>query len=281
MTKNLLDLSGKIDQQSIELFTLVNRITATLEMPYLVVGATARDIVFHHRFGTPIKRATTDTDFGIQVRSWEEFESLSQMLVSEGFKPTKSAHRFFCPNNTQLDIVPFGSVEDDTANIQLPPKGDIEMNVQGFNEALDHAFQVEIASDPTLHIPVASPQGLALLKFIAWSDRDRDMRVRDALDIAYLLDHYEADSSVIERLYEERVIEQYDYDVSLASAYMLGIDSAAIAHDATKRNIVEIINRNLSPIDENILVEEMCKHVEIEYEKYLKLLNAFAHGFGK
>jgi len=276
---NSISLSGKIDQPTIDLFILIDRITTALDMPYLVVGATARDIVYHHRFGTPVKRATTDTDFGIQVRNWEEFESLSQMLVSEGFKPTKLAHRFFCPNNTQLDIVPFGSVEDDTACIQWPPNGEVEMNVLGFKEALDHAFQVEIATGPALHIPVASPRGLALLKLIAWSDRDRDMRVRDALDIAYLLNHYEADNSVVERLYEKGVIEQYDYDVSLASAHMLGADSASIASDATKLKILEIINQNLNADDENTLVVEMCKHVEIEYEKYLKLLNAFVSGF--
>jgi len=276
---NSINLSGKIDQPTIDLFILVDRITTALDMPYLVVGATARDIVYHHRFGTPIKRATTDTDFGMQLRSWGEFKSLSQMLVSEGFKPTELAHRFFCPNNTQLDIVPFGSVEDDTASIQWPPNGEIEMNVLGFKEALDHAFQVEVATDPALHIPVASPQGLTLLKLIAWGDRDRDMRVRDALDIAYLLNHYEADNSVVERLYEKGVIEQYDYDVSLASAHILGGDSASIASDATKLNILEIINQNLNAIDGNTLVIEMCKHVEIEYEKYLKLLNAFVSGF--
>lgn len=237
MKKNLLNLSGKIDQPTIDLLILVNGITTALDMPYLVVGATARDIVYHHRFGTPVKRATTDVDFGIQVRSWEEFESLSKMLVSEGFKPEKSAHRFFCPNNTQLDIVPFGSIEDDKASIQWPPNGEIEMNVLGFKEALEQAFLVEITNEPVLHIPVASPQGLALLKLIAWSDRDRDMRVRDALDIAYLLDHYEADLSIVERLYEEGVIEQYNYEISLASAHMLGDDSAAIASDATKRKI--------------------------------------------
>jgi len=279
MTKNLLDLSGKIDQQSIDLFRLINRITAMLDMPYLVVGATARDIVYHHRFGTPVKRATTDIDFGIQVRSWEEFESLSQMLVSEEFKATKSAHRFFSPNDTQLDIVPFGLIEDEMANIQWPPNGDVEMNVLGFKEALDHSFQVKIASDPELHIPVASPRGLVMLKFIAWDGREREMRVRDAQDIAYLLNYYEVDKSVLDRVYEGRVIEQYDYDVSLASAHILGSDSTAIAGDKTRKRILEIIDRNLNSSDENLLVVEMCKQVEMEYEKYLKLLQAFASGF--
>jgi predicted nucleotidyltransferase len=276
-----MNLSRKIDQPTIDLFILVDRITTTLNMPYLVVGATARDIVCHHRFGTPVKRATTDVDFGIQVSSWKEFESLSQTLVSEGFKTTKSAHSFLCPNNTKLDIVPFGAIENDKSSIQWPPNGEIEMNVLGFKEALDHALLIEITNEPAVNIPVASPQGLMLLKLIAWNDRDRTMRVRDALDIAYLLNNYEADKLVVERLYEESVIEQYDYDVSLASANMLGNDSAAIASDATKRKVLAIINKNASSIDENRLVVEMCTHIETEYEKNLNLLNAFAKGFGR
>ena len=95
------------------------------------------------------------------------------------------------------------------------------------------------------------------------------------------LDYYEKDESVIERLYDEGVAAQYEFDVSLASAHLLGADSAAIAQDATKQKILEIINSNLDVTNENSLVVEMCEHIEIEYEKYLKLLGAFAEGFRK
>ena len=64
-----LNLSGKISRATTDLLELIDRITTELGIPYLVVGATARDIVYHHRFGTPIRRATTDTDFGIQVEN--------------------------------------------------------------------------------------------------------------------------------------------------------------------------------------------------------------------
>ncbi len=45
MTKSLLDLSGKIDFKTIELFEIVNRISNNLGISYVVVGATARDLV--------------------------------------------------------------------------------------------------------------------------------------------------------------------------------------------------------------------------------------------
>jgi predicted nucleotidyltransferase len=274
-----LNLSDKISQATTDLLVLINRITTELDIPYLLVGATARDIVYHHRFGAPIKRATTDTDFGIQVGSWEEFNLLSQMLVRENFTRSKSAQRFYCPNNSPIDIVPFGSIEDEAANIQWPPSGDFKMNVLGFKEALDHSLQIEIGGESAIQIPVVSPQGLVLLKLIAWEDRELNKRVRDAQDFAYLLDYYEKYESVNERLYEEGVAEQYEFDLSLASAHLLGADSADIAQDATKGKILEIISSNLDAPDENSLVVEMCEHIEIEYEKYLNLLTAFTNGF--
>jgi predicted nucleotidyltransferase len=91
------------------------------------------------------------------------------------------------------------------------------------------------------------------------------MRIRDAQDFAYLLEYYDKDESVVERLYGEGVAAQYEFDVSLASAHLLGADSVAIAREATKQKIQEIISSNLDAINENQLVADMCEHIEIEY----------------
>jgi len=39
-------------------------------MPYVVVGATARDLVLHYGHGAAIRRATQDVDFAIEVPDW-------------------------------------------------------------------------------------------------------------------------------------------------------------------------------------------------------------------
>lgn len=57
------------------------------------------------------------------------------------------------------------------------------------------------------------------------------------------------------------VAEQYEFDVSLASAHLLGAVAVAIAQDATKQKILEIINSNLDATDENSLVVEMCERI--------------------
>jgi len=62
-------LSGKIDQGSFELLALIHQVTLEMGIEYLVVGATARDLVMHYGYGARIQRATGDLDFAIQIES--------------------------------------------------------------------------------------------------------------------------------------------------------------------------------------------------------------------
>lgn len=280
MKKNSLDLSGKIDPATIELYGVINRVVNKLNVSYVVIGATARDIVLVHGYGARIRRATTDVDFGMQVESWDVFKQLKNELIGNGFKSTKSVHRLINSKHAQIDIVPFGAVKDKKWNIQWPPDGAIEMNVLGFQEAHDHAIKVIIQQDPLIEIPVATSQGLALLKLIAWSARERNIRKKDAKDLAYLLETYERVEDVGNRIYEEnKLMEQYDWQAEFASAHILGADSAAIAHASTKQQILNILKQNLNANDPNALVEDMCERIEEEYDEKLNLLWAFANGF--
>jgi len=91
---NLLDLSAKIDPTSLALFETLSEATGSLGIPFFVVGATARDLIFELGYGLPSKRATLDKDFGVRVASWGEFEKLKESLLSSGqFKQEKEVQR--------------------------------------------------------------------------------------------------------------------------------------------------------------------------------------------
>ena len=60
MTNALLNIAGKIDPQTVALFEMVSSVIADLDMPYIVVGATARDIVLHYGHGARVQRAIQD-----------------------------------------------------------------------------------------------------------------------------------------------------------------------------------------------------------------------------
>lgn len=279
MTNTSLKLFNNIDSKTLSLFKVVNKIINNLSIPYMVVGATARDLILYHVYDARIVRATTDIDFGIQVADWSSFNDLRKEFFNNGFKETSSEQRFKSPESKMIDIVPFGKIEDNNSNVKWPPKGSIKMNVLGFQEAYDHAVQIIIQEKPLVKIPVVSPNGIVLLKIIAWSDRDVSLTKKDALDLVYIFENYEHVLNITKRIYEEIDMEYYNWDISLASAHLLGFDSATIAKNKTKNKIIQILNENLKLNIPNRLVEEMCNDIEKEYDEKIKLLQAFTNGF--
>lgn len=78
MRRNLLNLSGKIDSLTIELFEDIANVAESMNIPFFVVGATARDIIFTNGFGIPTTRATNDVDLAVKVTNWGQHEKLKQ-----------------------------------------------------------------------------------------------------------------------------------------------------------------------------------------------------------
>ncbi|EAW30198.1 hypothetical protein GP2143_01605 [marine gamma proteobacterium HTCC2143] len=176
--------------------------------------------------------------------------------------------------------MPFGEVEDEASNIAWPPEGDWVMNVLGFQEACDNAEIVRIQDEPPVDIPVATPEGMAVLKLIAWTDRAADMRRKDAKDLLYLFTTYEKIPAISNVLYENQdLMESYDWDIELASAYQLGIEAEDITEDQTYDAIASLFDGEHDSLAVEMLVEEMCEQVDREYERNEALMNAFIDGF--
>jgi len=284
MTSALLNIAGKIDPQTVALFETVSRAIVDMDMSYVVVGAAARDLVLHYGHGAKIQRATHDVDFAIEVPSWAAFDALTDRLCEQGFKTTHAQHRLISPLDAVVDIVPFGQVEDERAFIVWPPKGEIKMNVLGFQEACDNAEWVRIQDAPELDVPVATPAGMVLLKIIAWTDQAKDLRRKDAMDIAYLLSAYEVVQDVVNVLYNgenTQIMESYDWDIRQASAYLLGQHAKSIAQANTRRQIAGLANGELDELNLDRLVEEMCEHINTQYDRNQQLLTAFMTGFNQ
>lgn len=280
MEKKLLNLSIEIDQRHVNTFAEVSTIAEELGIPFVVVGAMARDLILHHVYGARVKRATEDIDFGMQVGTWDEFDRLKSALCEEGFSEDRQAQRLIDPRGRIVDLVPFGPLQDADANIGFPPKGDFKMSVLGFQEALDSSIRVIIQKNPNIEVSVVSPQGLALLKIIAWDDRVREKRNKDASDLSYLLEAYERVSDIRERAFEvEGLMEFVDYDLPQASAYLLGQDAAEIAKDGTKAVVIDILNTALDEDNPSDLVIEMSNRSSADLTSKFALLASFNKGF--
>jgi len=276
----LLDVSGRIDRGTVELFRTVDRLMQQLEHPYVVIGATARDIVLHYGYGADVERATQDVDFAIEVPNWAAFDALKQKLAEVGFALTREQHRLKSPSGTVVDIVPFGKLGGDKGSIAWPPKGDVVMSVLGFQEASENADRVLVDNEPELIVPVATPAGMALLKMIAWFNRVREKRVKDAQDLSYLLESYEKIPVVKDALYSEAwttVMEAYGWDLTRAAARMLGHDAATIGRKKTCDEILAIMHDEKKK--ERLIVEMCTVNTAHQYEHNNRLLSAFTDGF--
>lgn len=280
MTAPLLNISRKIEASLVDLCAIVAECATQLQIPYLVVGASARDMVLHHGYGAQVQRATADIDFALQVPSWDAFATLKKELIANGFSETNAAHRLIAPNNWPIDIVPFGDVADENANIKWPPSGDTVMNVLGFQEALNNANIVRLRDTPMLDVLVASPEGMTILKLIAWTDRAADVRKKDAKDIAYLLTTYENIPAVVDQLYREATLmELYGWDITLASAHQLGINVKQITLPQTHSVISEVLNKQHPKLPLERLLNEMGGNTVQQYARNEALINAFSAGF--
>lgn len=215
----------ELDSIQLETYRAIVKVTTDKEIPFIIVGASARDLVMHHGYRMPIKRATRDIDFAIQVPDWDCFERIHSGLIDEGYEATERKHRLLDQRNVPLDIIPFGPIEAKDGTIEWPPDGTTQMGVLGFQEALDNADKMIVDQTPSLHLPVVNPVGLILLKLVSWSERDQDIRRKDAQDIVYLLTHFESIPDIRDSLYEMYVdtLEHYDWDTRLAGADVSGL----------------------------------------------------------
>ncbi len=280
MTVPLLNISAKIEPSLTNLCALVSECAKKLQIPYLVVGASARDMVLHYGYGAKIQRATADVDFALQVPSWNEFEALRRELIANKFSETSEVYSLIAPNNRPIDIVPFGGVANENTSIQWPPSGDFVMNVLGFEEALNHANIVRLNDKPILDMPVASPEGMTILKLIAWTDREVEKRNKDAKDLAYLLTTYEDIPAISEQLYSEpTLMELYGWDKTLASAHQLGINVKQITLPQTNLVITALLNNQHSRLKLERLINEMSESSTYQYTRNEALMKAFSTGF--
>ena len=245
MKHTSINISGKVDSISLEIYRAIAETTAELGIGFLVVGAVARDLVLHHGYGLAIQRGTTDLDFAIEVRDWAAYQNLRSHLMQKGFSNDPEAQRLRAPSGLPVDLVPFGELADAQANIAWPPDHAIEMSVLGFQEARQDATSVRLNEEPPLDIPVVSPVGFVLLKLIAWDDRDSKLRRKDATDITYALENYARIPNDVTEIWDELdLIEKYDGDINLVAAALLGRRVRTIAREDTHKKIVAILSEN-------------------------------------
>jgi len=273
MTKNFIDLSGKIDTLTGDLFADITGAAAYLGIPFFVVGATARDMILTYGYGIRTLRATYDIDLGVRVPDWEHYEMLKHGLIATNrFSSTKETQRLLYKDSLIIDIIPFGPIAHSKNVLSWPPDHETKMNIIGFEESCHYSLTVRASSTPILDVQFASLAGLAVMKIIAWNDKYPE-RDGDAKDLALLMRTY-LDAGNDERLFNEELdlIENEDFDYVRAGARLLGRDMAAMVKPTTKKVVIEVLDRETGEQDRYRLIEDMVRGSAISTEGFEELL---------
>lgn len=273
MSDILFDLSGKIDQQTVETLSIVKRAADSLRISFFVVGASARDFILENCYGITSRRITKDIDLGVEVADWEQFNQLKASLIATSkFSSDKNEPQRFHRDSIIVDIVPFGPITDENRRISWPPEHEIFMSMLGFREAYEYSITVKLSSDPEINIKLATLPGLALMKILSWKEKYPE-RKRDAEDLLLIMQKYE-DAGNSDRLYSEEqdLLQEEHFDTRLASIRLLGRDMAKIADPDTFRTVKTILDSETGEQPQYRLVTDMIRSALMFDENFEQIL---------
>ena len=272
MKTTSLDLSLRNDLHWLS--SLVSAVRSAAEtIPFFLAGAVARDLLLWYSYGIRTGRATQDVDIAFFVAGWDDFSSLMSRLTASGafLEVPGMVQRLRFKGTLDVDLLPFGGVEDSNRSITWPPQGDSVVNVFAFKEALADTVEVKLPAGELVNVP--SLAGLGLLKLVAWADRRYRLPGKDAGDFALILRYY-LPAGNEDRLYAEGAHllaeEQFDYEV--AGAWLLGHDMARLLARDGQIWLLTLLNKEADSEGSLRLVGDM----RVEPRLSLPLVQAMA-----
>jgi predicted nucleotidyltransferase len=234
----MIDLSTSTDPDlnvAAHVLSVLDASVKAVGTEYMVVGATARNILAVALLDRLPGRATRDVDIAVAVADWPTFERLTR-----GLTPRGSTHAFTVQvlgAAVDVDVVPYGGVEGPDRRVVFP--NDHELNVLGVREAFDAAQTVRLPGGLDVRVPTVP--GLAVLKILAWADR-RFQSSRDAVDLDEIIGWY-GEGTLLESLYQDTaLLGRHDFDIELTAAHRLGIHIRELAGSQACERLLAILD---------------------------------------
>jgi predicted nucleotidyltransferase len=278
----------KIDYKQIRLnpqiADMLDAIEHTLKLfgiDYYLVGAVARDVWMSGIHKKTPRKTTGDIDFAVFINDKGIYEQLKQHLIEHAeFVPSHdNAFVLIWKDKTQVDLMPFGAIEDENRKVTVTGTGYTTIDVPGFFEIYDEGLpQMELAGRH--HFKCCTLTGIVLLKLIAWEDRP-ELRRDDILDICDILHHFF-------EMFDEEIwanhLDLFDDEVAelkSIGARVMGREMNKIA----KRNIhlynriYNILEVNTADWQNSRMAEIMVTYFDNTVEENRQLLTYLKQGF--
>ena len=201
----------------------ISHVLSKFQIDFFVIGALARDMRLSLSTHFSSKRATRDVDIAVMVGSAEEFKQIKAALLATGLFTAheRLAISLLYEESIELDLLPFGGIEDNLGLVRIECPQPFLLDVPGFREVMPAASPIVVEG---VSIRVCSLEGIVLLKLFA--NADNPSRTKDITDIEHIIRVYfdlETDKIFVEFSDVPDIYSTTDTDyMPLVSARVIG-----------------------------------------------------------
>jgi predicted nucleotidyltransferase len=250
---------------------------------FYLIGAVSRDVWMAGINKIKPRRTTGDIDFAVYVNNKGVYEALKEYLITqEGFSSyQQNAFVLIYKDGTEVDLLPFGAIEDEDRRVTVQGTGYTSVHVDGFHEVYENSLpEVEIGNHK---FKFCSLPGIVLLKMIAWEDRP-EARSGDIVDISDVFNHYfDMHSDEIYEKHSDIFTAEDAENATLTelAARVMGREIKSIAQRNEKllARIANILDVNTADAATSKMAEIMVQYFNNTIEENLRLLQYLKMGF--
>ncbi|HVW99508.1 MAG TPA: hypothetical protein VHA52_03575, partial [Candidatus Babeliaceae bacterium] len=227
------------------------------------------------------ERTTGDIDFAVLINDTGIYEQLKEYLIEKENFSAYSGNAFVLiwQDGTEVDLLPFGALEDENRKVTVSGTGYSSVHVDGFKEVYEEGLPtVELENNHSFKF--CTLPGIVLLKLVAWDDRPEERR-DDIKDIAYILLHFFD-------MYQETIWAEHNdlfmddaNELPSIAARVMGREIRKITErsDALHERIASILNKNTEDLTSSRAAEIMVEVTKNEVSDNFKLLEEINKGF--
>ncbi len=265
----------------LEMLAALERGFAAFHVDFYLVGAIARDIWMTAINKIPPIRITRDIDFAVFIEDKGTYESLKRYLIEiEHFQPSKENNFVLLwQGRMQVDLLPFGNIEDKNAKVSLEGTGLTSLNMPGFKEIYESGLP-EAELEGEHRFKFCTLPGIVILKLIAWEDRP-EIRRDDLKDILTILSHFfEMYTDQIYKLHSD-LFGNDDFGLDLIAARVMGREMNKIASRNEKLHgrLSHLLEKNTMDVSKSQIAKIMANMSDTTVEESLRPLSEMWLGF--
>ncbi len=259
------------------------------DIDFYLVGAVARDVWMSGINNIAPRRTTGDIDFAVLINDKGTYAALKEYLINtEGFQPfTGNVFVLIWKDKAEVDLLPFGAIEDEDGKVTIDGSGLTNISLQGFTEVYEEGLpQLELSigssGEGTHQFKFCTLPGIVLLKMIAWDDRPEKRR-DDIKDISDILNHFFD-------MYDNEIWDNHsdlfvdaDADLKHIAARVMGRQMNKIAKRNKKlfNRIEGILSANADNIANSKMGAIMTAYFENTVAENVLLLQQLKQGFSE